>query len=403
MNARICFVLLLSIIFIWNRFVPIKTQSTISLATATLSEARFRLAATSSGDLIFFAGGKKGSSGPGSIVSDRVDIYNAISETWTIAALSIPRSDLAATSSWGFVFFGGGWDGVYDSNVYDRVDIYNTANGSWSTATLSQARGALAATAVGDLVFFAGGWNFKVQSPPLNVVDMYNLTSNTWTVTTLSQARAFLRATTAGNRYALFAGGQNNASSFKVVDIFDLSTQGWSTATLSQARADMAAASLGNWAFFAGGDNGTLLGAEPSNIVSIIDIFNSETRQWSTATLSQPRTWPAAASIGDIVAFGGGSSDANSSSDRIDIYDRGNNTWYTMTLSHVRHYLAAASAGNKIVFAGGAISGGFNASTFSNQVDVLTVSTPPSAPSTPSTPPPPRSSNGGRLLFNIGN
>jgi hypothetical protein len=83
--------------------------------------------ATSSGELVFFAGGYNSTIGP----SDRVDIYNMTSGNWTTATLSIPRSELAATSLQNLVFFGGGSNGT---TFYNRVDIYNTLNGSWSTA-----------------------------------------------------------------------------------------------------------------------------------------------------------------------------------------------------------------------------------------------------------------------------
>jgi hypothetical protein len=83
---------------------------------------------TSSGELVFFADGNT-STGP----SDRVDIYNVTSGSWTTATLSIPRSRLAATSLQNLVFFGGGLNRA-ESN---QVDIYNILNGSWSTATLS--------------------------------------------------------------------------------------------------------------------------------------------------------------------------------------------------------------------------------------------------------------------------
>jgi hypothetical protein len=39
-----------------------------------------------------------------------VDIYNVTSGIWTKATLSIPRVELAATSSQNLVFFGGGWN-----------------------------------------------------------------------------------------------------------------------------------------------------------------------------------------------------------------------------------------------------------------------------------------------------
>jgi hypothetical protein len=124
-----------------------------------------------------------------------VDIYNVTSGSWTTVTHSIPRYDLAATSSQNLVFFGGGWN--VTATYYNRVDIYNTLNRSWSTATLSIPRFALAATSVGNLVLFGGGYSS-------NVVDVFDVTNNTWKTATLSEARCCLAATSVDNRYASF-------------------------------------------------------------------------------------------------------------------------------------------------------------------------------------------------------
>ena len=54
-----------------------------------------------------------------------------------------------------------------------------------------------------------------------------------------------------------FAGGYSNTANHpsvsNVVDIYNTSTGIWSTATLSQARGDFSATSAGNEVFFAGG------------------------------------------------------------------------------------------------------------------------------------------------------
>jgi hypothetical protein len=88
-------------------FVAIVGQSVITQSIATLSEARFWLAATSSGDLVIFGGGLNTTSPY--TPSDRVDICNVTSGIWTTATLSVPRYQLAAASSVNFVFFAGGW------------------------------------------------------------------------------------------------------------------------------------------------------------------------------------------------------------------------------------------------------------------------------------------------------
>jgi hypothetical protein len=112
--------------------------------TARLSEARDLLAATSLGDLVFFGGGEN------PLKSDRVDICNVTSGSWTTATLSVPRWNLAAASAGNLIFFAGGEDETTYSN---QVDIYNVSDGSWSTAKLSQERRWFAATLVRKNLF----------------------------------------------------------------------------------------------------------------------------------------------------------------------------------------------------------------------------------------------------------
>jgi predicted Ser/Thr protein kinase len=329
-------------IFLW--LVVLKCaepqQQTISQTAATLSQARCCLAATSSGELVFFGGGSVTFSN----TIAQVDIYNVASGSWTTSNLSVARRNLVATSSGNLVFFAGGWDG--SSTSYNLVDIYNTLDGSWSTGNLSQSRYDLAATSVGNLALFGGG------SGPSNVVDIYNVTNNMWTTATLSQARSSLAATSVASQYALFAGGYDGlTTSSNVVDIYDSWNEIWSTATLSQGRELLAATSVGSLAFFGGGQ--TTSGNSASNVV---DIFNSTSQTWSTATLSQSRTNLAAASIGDIVAFGGGMSDNFSSVSIVDMYNVTSGIWFNATLSQPRSGVVATSLANDIFFGGGSAS-----------------------------------------------
>jgi len=344
-------------------------QSGITQKTATLSEARYDLAATSLNELVFFGGGYNSTG-----ASDRVDICNVTTGSWTTATLSIPRVKLGATSSGNLVFFGGGWDGTLDYNI---VDIYNVSSGSWRTATLSQARDSLAATSVGNLVLFGGGWNGTTY---FNIVDIYNLTSNTWTTATMSQARYDLAATSVANRFALFAGGSGDSGASNVVDFFDSLSGMWNTTALSQARWNLAAASIENLAFFGGGD----INGSPYQTFNVVDIFNATSPTWNTATLSQARTWLAAASIGDIVAFGGGTPDGGATySAVVDVYNATSNIWFTLNLSQSRYSLAATSSTNKIFFGGGYSNSG---SGYSNVVDIFDIQLPPPQPTVPTSP-----------------
>ncbi len=83
-------------------------------STAQLSVARSHLAATSVGNLAIFAGGlvyyyPTGSVSPSSTESDVVDLYNSATGTWSTARLSVARYNLAATSVGNLAFFAGGY------------------------------------------------------------------------------------------------------------------------------------------------------------------------------------------------------------------------------------------------------------------------------------------------------
>jgi hypothetical protein len=82
-------------------------------------------------------------------------------------------------------------------------------------------------------------------------------------------------------------------------------------------------------AFFGGGQTN---GNQPSNVVNI---FNSTSQTWITATLSQARYGLASSSIGEIVAFGGGWNGSTFFS-VVDMLNVTSNTWFTVTLSHPR-------------------------------------------------------------------
>jgi hypothetical protein len=91
--------------------------------------------------------------------SNVVDIFNASSGLWSVAALEGPRTFLAAVSliEHGLVFLAGGFDGL----ASERVDLFDASSGNWiyNYRNLSLPRFGLAATSLPGqgLVLFAGG------------------------------------------------------------------------------------------------------------------------------------------------------------------------------------------------------------------------------------------------------
>nr|MBP9708828.1 hypothetical protein [Oligoflexales bacterium] len=98
----------------------------------------------------------------------------------------------------------------------------------------------------------------------------------------LSSAKRNMGSATAGGKI-FFAGGYSASGLSDVVEIFDTATKLWSTASLSVARLRVATTVVGNQVLFAGGWEDT---SGPSNAV---DIFDVATGQLSSSALSIAR------------------------------------------------------------------------------------------------------------------
>ncbi len=333
--------------------------------TATLSQARSGVTATTVGTKAFFAGGNSGTSA-NLTPSNVVDVYDSAVNSWSTLTLSQARSDMSATSSGSKAYFGAGIVKGADSKL---VDIYDTATATWSTANLFQAREQLAAAAANGKVLFGRG------VATTSNVDIYDTASNAWSTAALSHPRYGLAATTSGNK-VYFGGGAPllDSSSTGVVDIYDTTSNTWSTSTLpNSTREELSAGSAAGKVVFAGGWGGIT----PSNAV---DIFDTTTNTWLTsppmATLSVARYLSSSASLGNQIFFGGGIAAAGVTN-AVDIYDASTNTWHTKTLSVARSYLAATAVGNKVIFAGGTTD-----TAASNVVDIYNAQIYPTITST---------------------
>jgi len=356
--------------------------------STTLSSARTGLSATATAGLVLFAGGITDLQNTVSTV----DILNGTTGKWlTSVNLSQARAEIAATSintsSSSLALFGGG--AIDGTQFFATVDIYNATSGKWTMASLSQSRFNLAATTVGEVALFAGGSRYGTY---YNQVDMFNASSGTWTlpVGNLSVARGNLVAT-AIRDLAIFAGGiAANDETVSVVDIFNVTSGNWTTATLSYARASLAAATVGDVALFAGG--GFFNKSSSGPISNMVDIFNVSSGQWSTATLSSARSQISAVSVGGIMAvFAGGSTSltATVSVPTVDIFLLSTQQWTNATLSFATSASVAASWGS-LAFIGG---GTYNSSLNNQFVDIFNINaiplaSPSARPSTSNSPVP---------------
>jgi len=174
-------------------------------------------------------------------------------------------------------------------------------------------------------------------------------TAQTWSSSPdIQPARHGLTATTIGD-LALFAGGDDDTQRSDVVNIYDSSTATWTTATLSVRRALLGSTSVGGNALFAGGLLSDFTASDD------VDIYDAQSDKWTTGALSVGRINPAATSVSKYAFFAGGGAGSNpgTPSDVVDIYDSSTDVWSQTTLSVPRRDLAATTVGPYALFGGG--------------------------------------------------
>jgi hypothetical protein len=238
------------------------------------------------------------------------------------------------------------------------VDIYDAATGQWSTATLSEHLSRPQAATVGTQVLVAANRTSLLPGGRVSDrVDIYDAATGQWSTATLSVARAAPFPATVGS-LVLFAGGTlgrtppNDAVTSDRIDLYDSATGAWSTATLSRSggqslpRWGFAVAQVGTQVLFAGGFTGARMGLAQSRVV---DIYDAASGQWTTGELSvvlPEGERLSVAEVGTRALFAGGSG--------VDIYDSTTGRWSTARLSQRRVRMAVATVGNRVLLAGGA-------------------------------------------------
>jgi hypothetical protein len=280
--------------------------------------------------------------------SNRVDIYDTSTHSWSIHDLarnyySHNRSLEPAVTVGNKIFFSGGIDTI-DRTWSDKVDVYDASANSWSVIQLSEARVGFGVGALGNKIFFAGGYIQGSNSTLSNKVDIYDVSTNSWSLTTLSEARAFATITTAGNKI-FFAGGSKGNGPSAVVDIYDASANTWSAATLSEATGFITAFTINSEAFF-------IVGAPGNSIPPPrkIDVYNSNTNNWSVKEINFfAEGYPSVVLDNKALVFFGRT---------VHIYNASNGSWSERILDLDVGYSAIIAVGNRIYFGGGNISGG---------------------------------------------
>jgi hypothetical protein len=189
--------------------VDIYDRNSGAWTTAQLSNSRGDIAVASVGNKIFFAGGvnwENYQSLQWSGSYDNVDIYDVSNNTWSVAHLSKGRESICAVVVGNKVIFAGGTYFTKNSlvtnpvaNASDAVDIYDAATNTWSVAKLSVARTDISAVVIGNNVYFASGSGYGNTTDNLNIVDVYNSSTSAWSTSSLADDVTLKQSYQVGN------------------------------------------------------------------------------------------------------------------------------------------------------------------------------------------------------------
>ena len=212
---------------------------------ASMPDARRQVAAaTDNSGLIYAIGGLTVSGPP----TSEVDVYNPMSNTWTVGTpLPAPVSGAAAvTGPDGRIYVIGGSDDSNDPTAV--VDAYSPSGGTWTAvASLPSARTRLAAAlgANGEIYAIGGTIASGFVS---SEVDAYNVATNSWSVVaSLPTARSALSAVEGADDQIYAIGGTTGPASSSEVDAYNPLSNTWTTvSSLPLDRQGLGAAALPN-------------------------------------------------------------------------------------------------------------------------------------------------------------
>jgi N-acetylneuraminic acid mutarotase len=188
---------------------------------------------------LYLFGGLNG----GGAAAGRVQIYNPVTNSWSLGASAPYAAGSVATALIGGKVYMAG--GIVGSTTVGTAAVYDPATDTWaSIASMPAGRNHAAASTDGQkLYIFGGRIGGNVPSVGFNDVQIYNPVSNTWqwsgqtgsTIPPLPQPRGGMgKAAFYGNEFYVMGGETTNAGTgqvagnvYKRVDVYNPVSQTW--------------------------------------------------------------------------------------------------------------------------------------------------------------------------------
>ena len=269
--------------------------------------------------------------------SNPISIYDVDAHSYIKRYLPTSRSDAAIIVAGNKVFFAGGETnyGNFPNSLTDKVEIYDIITDSWTSTQLSESRKSIKAAVAGNKVVFAGGW--KNGDVPSKTVDIYDLQTGQWSASVLTGPAREVGAAVAIQDKVYFcggvAGGQIGAT--KIIDIYNTITGTWSIDSMAFPRIMFTAIAANGKIYFAGGLDmtwGPLNTSNPNNYLANVEVKNVNLSTSQNYCLSRKLAGATSVMQGEKVIFFSGLGDI---SGKIDIYNTTNDSWSVASVSNV--------------------------------------------------------------------
>lgn len=242
--------------------------------------------------------------------------------TWSsYSSMDDARYGVCAAAHSGRVFvFGGGY--AYSSEVLDRVDVYDPVTDIWTLGSpMPENRTFAAAVTVGDMIYVIGGWN---GTAALNRTDVYDPRQDTWIVgPDMSYARSRLAAVAVGDAVYAIGGNSDGSTSLDVVECLDTYTMSWSPRqSLTEARNSLAVAAVNDLIYAVGGHQ------NPGTYLNLLSVYYPTLDRWfSLDPMPTSRSELAAVSCDGKVWAIGGQAGALSTTSVVEVFDPASSSW----------------------------------------------------------------------------
>lgn len=272
---------------------------------------------------------------------------------WTAKAPDPQRREYTASASLGgllYVMGGQRTDaGVVPAPATAAVNIYDALSNTWTSApALPTARMGLVAGVVGGKLYAIGGATEGFTTAAVGTVEAYDPATSLWTTrASMPTPRAFAASAVVNGLIYVVGGEDQTGNTLGTLEVYDPVGDTWSTRTaLPTPRTRLRATALGAHVYAVGGYGGLL-----TQWVGSVEMFSTGGNTWSSpASMPTPRSQFGLVEYNGTLLAAGGENVARSL-DVLEVFDAATGTWSVKSPSPVAFTRASAgAAGAKLYF-----------------------------------------------------